>query len=168
MTDLLSNAIALAAAAHAGQEYAPGEAYVLHPLRVMAAVALTGDVKTDERLRCVAVLHDVLERTDKTAADLRAIGMPAKVVRAVQRLTRDEGTAYADYVVRLQRDPLARAVKIADLMDNADLRRVTFRANKLKKDLPRLARYVASHQFLNDVIDQRTYERIMRQTQRPD
>ncbi|HEV7299298.1 MAG TPA: HD domain-containing protein [Tepidisphaeraceae bacterium] len=166
MADLLSKAIALAAAAHAGQEHSQGEAYVLHPLRVMAAVALSGNAQVDERLRCVAVLHDVLERTATTADDLRRAGMPLAVVRAVQRLTHDEGTAYADYIVKLKRDPLARAVKIADLMDNADLRRVTFRPGKLKQDLPRLARYAASHQFLTGRIDEKAYRGIMERTQR--
>ena len=165
MVDLLSKAIALAVAAHEGQEDLPGEAYVLHPLRVMATVAPPGGGRPAERLRCVAALHDVLERTSTTVDDLRRAGMPAVVVRAVQRLTHDDDMPYAEYVIKLKHDPLARTVKIADLMDNADLRRVTFRATKLKKDLPRLARYAASYQFLTDAIDEKTYRRIMSDTQ---
>ena len=41
-------------------------------------------------------------------------------MRAVKLLTHGKGTSYADYVVKLAKDPLAKAVKIADLMDNAD------------------------------------------------
>ncbi len=65
----LDAAVALATTAHSGQTDKAGESYIGHPLRVMARV--TGD---DARM--VAVLHDVIEDTPVTAADLLALGCP--------------------------------------------------------------------------------------------
>ena len=137
----LDERAALAVAAHADMEDPPGEPYILHPMRVMARFE-------DHDLMAVAILHDTIERAGVTAAQLRAAGMPKKVVRAVQRLTHDKATTYADYVVALSSDPLARAVKIADLQDNADLRHADFPPSKPKKGARRVVRYVLSQQFL--------------------
>lgn len=160
---LLQRAIDLAVAAHRGSEDPPGEPYIVHPMRVVLAVSQADDAHQDEVLRCVAILHDTLEKSDTTEAGLRAAGMPAAVVRAVRLLTHDEETSYADYVVKLKPDRLARAVKIADLLDNADPRRVTFRAEKAGKDRKRLVRYAASYKFLTDQIDERAYREMMKQ-----
>jgi|GEM_PF-1027888 len=165
MPTLLDQAINLAVAAHASAEDPPGTPYILHPLRVLAAVSASDDSHQDEALQCVAILHDVLERTATRPGQLRKAGMPASVVRAVKLLTHGKGVSYAAYVVRLKRDRLAQAVKIADLLDNADLRRVTFRPGKLKKDVPRLIRYAASYQFLTDQITRREYLQVMKKTQ---
>lgn len=165
MLTLLARAIALAVKAHASADDPPGEPYILHPMRVLAAVSQGDDGHQDEKLRCVAILHDVMERADVSEKDLRKAGMPAAVIRAVKLLTHKKGTPYADYVIRLKPYPLAKTVKIADLLDNADLRRITFRPAKLKKDVPRLIRYAASYQFLTDQIDKKTYRRVMKKTQ---
>jgi guanosine-3',5'-bis(diphosphate) 3'-pyrophosphohydrolase len=148
--------------AHRDSEDPPGEPYFVHVMRVMLAVSQADDTHQDERLRCVAILHDTLERGGLSAKDLREAGMPGSVVRAVRLLTHDKKTSYADYVVKLAKDPLAKAVKIADLMDNADLRRVTFRPGKSKKDIPRLVRYAASYKFLTGQIDEKAYRKIMK------
>jgi guanosine-3',5'-bis(diphosphate) 3'-pyrophosphohydrolase len=162
MAKLLQKAIDLAVKAHRDAEDPPGEPYVVHVMRVMLAVSQPEDAHQDERLRCVAMLHDTLERGGISAKDLRAAGLPSGVVRAVKLLTHDKGTSYAEYVVKLAKDPLAKAVKIADLMDNADLRRVTFRPGKSKKDIPRLVRYAASYKFLTGQMDEKAYRKIMR------
>ena len=132
MPSLLQKAIELAVMAHRKSEDPPGEPYIVHPMRVLLALSQAEDAHQHEHLRCVAILHDTLERTKLTTADLKSAGMPPAVVRAVQRLTHDAGTRYADYIINLKPDPRARAVKIADLLDNADLRRVTYRADKPK------------------------------------
>src|SRR5579884_4137893 len=98
MASLLQKAIELAVKAHRGQEDPPGEPYIVHPMRVMLSLSQTEDAHQDERLRCVAILHDAIERSDMTARQLRAAGMPASVVRAVEKLTHRQGVSYADYV----------------------------------------------------------------------
>jgi (p)ppGpp synthase/HD superfamily hydrolase len=162
MAAMLQKAIELAVKAHRGSEDPPGEPYIVHPLRVMIRVSQADDARQDEDLRCTAVLHDTLERGKMTEKQLKAAGIPDRVVKAVRLLTHRAGATYADYVVRLKRDALARAVKIADLMDNADLRRVTFRAAKSKKDSRRVIRYAASYKYLTDQLSESSYRKAMR------
>jgi len=161
MASLLEKAIELAVRAHKDAEDPPGEPYIVHPMRVMLAVSQEDDAHQDEPLRCVAILHDTLERTKLRARDLKSAGMPADVIRAVRLLTHHPESSYADYVVRLKTNRMARAVKIADLLDNADLRRVTFRKDK-PKDRKRVIRYAASYKFLTDRINKSAYRRMMK------
>ncbi|HVX83291.1 MAG TPA: GTP pyrophosphokinase [Phycisphaerae bacterium] len=161
MPTLLQKAIDLAVKAHRHGEDPPGEPYILHPMRVLLAVSQADDAHQSEHLRCVAILHDTLERTDLAEKDLRAAGMPRQVIQAVKLLTHDEKTTYADYVIALKKDPLARAVKLADLMDNADLRHVTFRPAK-PKDHRRTARYAASYKFLTNQLTESQYRQAMK------
>ena len=160
MACLLEKAIDLAVRAHRGSEDPPGEPYVVHPMRVLLSVSQADDAHQQERLRCVAILHDTLERSTLTAGDLKAAGMPKSVVRAVQLLTHGADVSYVNYVVKLKPNTLARTVKIADLLDNADLRRVTYRADK-GKDRKRVIRYAASYKFLTDQIDEKAFRRLM-------
>lgn len=164
MANLLQKAIELAVKAHRRSEDPPGEPYIVHPMRVLLAVSQADDAHQNDELRCVAILHDSLERTDLKAGDLNAAGMPKAVIQAVRLLTHNREDQYADYIVRLKGDPLARTVKIADLLDNADLRRVTFRAGK-SKDRKRVVRYAASYKFLTNQIDETEYRMIMKHAQ---
>lgn len=154
----LHRAIALAVKAHAGQDDPPGEPYILHPMRVMLSLP-----EEDDDARAVAILHDAVERGRATLKDLRRARLPSKIIRAVELLTHDEKKAtYAEYVVRLKPNRLARVVKLADLCDNANLRYVTFRAPKARKDKKRVARYAASYKFLTDQMNESQYREMMR------
>ncbi|QQS14821.1 MAG: HD domain-containing protein [Rhodospirillales bacterium] len=136
----LEDAVALAAQAHRGQVDKAGQPYILHPLRVMLRVA--GD---DARM--AAVLHDVVEDTEWTPARLRAAGYPEAVVRAVEHLTRGAGETYPEFIARAATDAVAREVKLADLADNMDVRRL---GEVTAKDEERLARYRAAWRQLTD------------------
>ena len=142
----LERAIAIAAAAHAGQVDKAGAPYVLHPLRVMLAVA------TPEQ-RMAAVLHDVVEDTPWTLAQLAAEGFPAPVLEAVALLTHAGATPgaedeYLAYVRRLAAHPIARAVKRADLHDNLDETRI---ATLTDRDRARLTRYRRALALLDEL-----------------
>lgn len=136
----LEDAVALAAQAHRGQVDKAGQPYILHPLRVMLRVG--GD---DARM--AAVLHDVVEDTEWTPAKLRDAGYPEAVVRAVEHLTRGAGETYPEFIARAAADPVAREVKLADLADNMDIRRL---GEVTAKDEERLARYRAAWRQLTD------------------
>lgn len=110
----LERAIEIAAAAHAGQTDKAGAPYISHPLRVALGFIRTGD----EERAIIAVLHDVIEDSDVSAADLRREGFSAPIVDAIEALTRPEGEAYHDFILRAAANELARPVKIADLRDN--------------------------------------------------
>lgn len=111
-TPLTRKAIWVAFRAHAGQVDKAGLPYILHPLQVAERM-------TDELGTCVALLHEVVEDTAVTPEDLR-MDFPPEVVEAVRLLTHNQDVPYADYVRALAGNPLARAVKIADLAHNSD------------------------------------------------
>ncbi len=127
----LEDAIALAAQAHRGQKGRAGEPYILHPLRVMLQFS-------EEPLQIIGILHDVVEDTGITLDELRARGFSEEIVSAVDHLSRRSGESYEDFVERIRPNALARRVKLADLEDNMDARRLpTFG----QKDGERMQRY---------------------------
>ncbi|WP_164007555.1 GTP pyrophosphokinase [Pyxidicoccus trucidator] len=130
----LEDALALAVQAHHGQRDKAGQPYILHPLRVMMRLETEAE-------RTVALLHDVVEDTPWTLERLRALGYPEGVLAALDALTRRDGETYEAFVERLRPDALARRVKLADLEDNMDVRRLT---QVTPKDAERLARYRAA------------------------
>jgi (p)ppGpp synthase/HD superfamily hydrolase len=134
----LERAIELAVQYHKGQRDKAGEPYILHPLRVM--------------LRCqgveaqmVAVMHDLLEDTPVTSEMLLGEGFSAEVVSALEGVTRRSHESYAEFVQRAKNDPVARQVKLADLEDNMDVRRLQ---QITPKDAQRLQRYLENWRTL--------------------
>ena len=113
----LERAIEIAARAHTGQLDKAGEPYILHPLRVMLAMKIGPQ-------RMAAVLHDVVEDTPVTLDALRSEGFPSEVLDAVFALTKTKGEARLDAAKRAAANPIARAVKLADVTDNIDLSRI--------------------------------------------
>ena len=107
----LNTAITLSANGHVGQTDKNGEPYILHPIRVML------QMKTEQE-RIVAVLHDIIEDTEMSANHLLFMGYPDKVVDAVVAITKLPGEKYLDYLGRVNANPIARKVKIADIKDN--------------------------------------------------
>lgn len=127
---MLEKAILLAKKAHQGQVDKGGQPYFLHPLRVMESC------ETEEE-KIVAVLHDTLEDTALTLDDLRKAGFSEEILDALSCLTRGEED-YMAYIEGVCRNPLAAAVKAADLTDNMDLSRIP---NPTERDFVRLEKY---------------------------
>lgn len=138
--NMLEQAIALAVTAHAGQKDKVGAPYILHPLRLMCRM------ETDEE-RMAAVLHDVVEDTNHTLADLRAKGFPDAVIAAVERLAKREGETYEQFIERVIPDRIASRVKLADLEDNMNVLRLP---QVQEKDRERLNRYLNAWNRLKD------------------
>jgi (p)ppGpp synthase/HD superfamily hydrolase len=127
----LERAIAIAAKAHEGQTDKGGAPYILHPLRVMMQMRT-------ENEKIVAVLHDVLEDTNATPDDLRAEGFSEPILMALDSVTRRDGEPYEAFIQRAKDNPIGRAVKIADLIDNSDLSRMPIVG---QRDRDRVAKY---------------------------
>jgi (p)ppGpp synthase/HD superfamily hydrolase len=153
----IEQALQIAAKAHEGQQDKAGRPYILHPLRVMAAVE-------GEEARIVAALPDVVEDTAVTLDDLRAAGFGDTILTAVQCVTHRQDEPYADYVERCKANDIARRVKLADLEDNSRLDRVLLRPERLQADLARIRRYVLSYKFLTDRITEQQYRSLMEET----
>lgn len=130
-TATFEDAVSIAARAHRGQRDKAGAAYLLHPLRMMLRMS-------SETAMMAAVLHDVVEDTDWTLERLRAEGFSEEVLEAVDCLTHREGESYQEFVERVRTNAIAREVKIADLEDNMNIRRVRQLG---PKDLERLVKY---------------------------
>lgn len=137
---LPGRAVMVAAEAHLGQVDKGGAPYIDHPLRVMS-----GARTSDERM--TALLHDVVEDSPWTLEALRREGFPARVISALDHLTRRGGEDYAEFIERASRDPIARAVKLLDLQDNMDLDRI---AEPTDRDRARVARYQKAIARLRD------------------
>lgn len=136
----LERALAIAVEAHKGQKDKYGAPYILHPLRVMARV-------NSDSEKIVAILHDVVEDTDWTFQQLRKEGFSDEVIRALDCVTKREGEPYEDFVKRSASNALARRVKLADLEDNMDIRRL----NSVEaKDAERLNKYLKAWRELRE------------------
>jgi len=114
----LDDAIQVARQAHEGQLDKSGRPYIAHPLRVMGAVR-------DPHERMTAVLHDVVEDTGVTLEDLAAAGCPAEVVDAVAAISKKPGEDADAYLARVAANPIALAVKRADIADNMSPERLS-------------------------------------------
>jgi (p)ppGpp synthase/HD superfamily hydrolase len=98
--------------------------------------------------KTVAILHDVVEDTDWTFADLKEEGFPPVVLEALDSVTKREGEAYEDFVKRSAGNPVGRKVKLADLEDNMDPRRLR---EITDDDKARLQRYINAWNFLRSI-----------------
>lgn len=127
----LAEAISIAARAHAGQNEKNGDPYIFHPLRAM----LRCKTNTD---RIVAVLHDVIEDTDWTMARLKKSGFSRTVLSALDCVTKRDAETYDAFIKRILKNKIAIRVKLADLEDNLDTRRLP---RIREKDKRRLAKY---------------------------
>lgn len=112
-TELTNKAIRIAYRAHEGAVDTSGIPYILHPVHL-------AEQMEDEYTTVVALLHDVVEDTDVTLDDLRREGFPEAVLEAVALMTHGEDVPYLEYVAAIKENPIARAVKLADLRHNMD------------------------------------------------
>lgn len=135
----LERAIEIAVEAHRGQVDKAGCEYVEHPLRVMASG------RTLEE-KIVGVLHDVVEDGEWTFARLEAEGFSADVIDALRCVTKlSDSEPYDKFIARIKKNPLAVAVKLNDLADNMDIRRLPYIS---EKDVKRLKKYLKAYKQL--------------------
>lgn len=135
----IERAIQIATEAHKGQFDKAGREYIGHPIRVME-MGKTQDEKI------VGVLHDVIEDTDWTFERLEAEGFSQEVINALRCVTKtSENENYDEFIDRVKKNPLAAAVKINDLTDNMDIRRLPYLSDK---DVKRLKKYLKAYKRL--------------------
>ncbi len=113
---LYATAHAFAEKKHRGQFRDGGKPYITHPEAVAAAF-------DDGPEKITAILHDVLEDTDATVEEIRAMvtagGIdPGPIMEALRLMTHAPETPYPEYIKAIAGDPVARRVKLADLKHN--------------------------------------------------
>ena len=116
-TPKTKTALKLCFEAHREQVDKSGMPYVFHPFH------LAEQMKTEETT-IVALLHDLVEDTDYTLKDLTDMGFDSTITDAVALMTHSDGVEYMDYVRMIKENPIAKAVKLADLKHNSDLTRL--------------------------------------------
>ena len=126
--------------AHKNQTDKSGLPYVFHPFH------LAEQMETEETV-VAALLHDVVEDTEYTFDDLREMGFSENVISALMLLTHDPATDYMEYVAEIKKNPIAKAVKLADLRHNSDLSRLD---NISGEALLRRKQYIAAIKLLED------------------
>ena len=135
----LPRAIEIATEAHKGQFDKAGNEYIGHPLRVM-------EMGRTEEEKIVGVLHDLVEDTDWTFEMLGAEGFAPEIIAALKCVTKlSENENYDAFIERVRKNPLATAVKINDLTDNMDIRRLPYLSDK---DVKRLKKYLKAYKKL--------------------
>jgi (p)ppGpp synthase/HD superfamily hydrolase len=137
---MVKKAIKLSFDSHKDQVDKSGMPYVYHPFHL-------AEQMPNENATIVALLHDVVEDTDRTIEDIAELGFNEEIIEALKLLTHDDNMPYFDYVKRLAPNELARMVKIADLTHNSDLTRLD---NITKADLARVEKYKRCLEFLKN------------------
>ena len=132
----------IARAAHAGQVDKTGHPYIEHPERVAARV------HGNTELEAIAWLHDVVEDTTVTLADLRR-EFTDEIVDAVDALTHRRGETRQDYYARVRQNTRALRVKLADIDDNTDPARTALLDEPTRARLAQ--KYAAARAALRDV-----------------
>ena len=96
MSQYLHKAITIACEAHQGQSSINGEPYILHPLRLLIKA------KSNEE-RIIAILHDVIEKTNISLADLKNKGFNQNIISSIDSLSRRGSESYFEYIERLMK-----------------------------------------------------------------
>lgn len=122
---LITEAYATAVAAHHGQIRRSGEPYVLHPVAVATIVASLG---LDDTTIAAALLHDAVEDTGVTVADLEASfgSEVAAIVDGVTKLDRvkfdskeaQQAATVRKMLVAMAKDLRVLIIKLADRLHN--------------------------------------------------
>lgn len=141
---VLAKAIAFASLKHVNQKDKGGNAYILHPLRMMMRLRTS-----DEELMSIAVLHDVIEDCDVSFDDLKELGMTERVISGVQALTRQNGETYEQFIDRVTLNKDAMLVKREDLKDNSDLTRLK---GVTEKDIARMQKYMIAFKKIDGLL----------------
>ena len=134
----LNKAYEIASMAHKNQKDKGGIEYINHPVAVSMLVG-----SLEEKI--VALLHDVVEDTHVTLAQLKSFGFDDNVIAAIDAISRKAGESTNDYMNRVKNNKLACSVKKADLLHNMDISRLKV---VKKKDLERLDKYQYIYNYL--------------------
>lgn len=133
-TEMTKKALQLSFEAHKNQVDKSGIPYVYHPFHL-------AEQMDSEEAVIVALLHDVVEDTEYTIEDIAEMGFSKPVTEALMLMTHDEAVPYMDYVSKIKPNPIARAVKLADLRHNSDISRLDVVDDKARN---RIQKYQAA------------------------
>ncbi len=138
LREQLKKAIYIAINAHLKQLDRNDQPYIGHPFRVMEA-----GQTLEEKI--VGALHDLIEDTHIRLLDLANEGFSEDIIDAVHALTKVDNEEYEHYIQRVTKNDLAKRVKLNDLTDNMDLRRLK---ELTDDDVVRMRKYLDAYNQL--------------------
>ena len=139
-TEKTKKALCFCFKAHKKQKDKSGMPYVFHPFHL-------AEQMEDETTTIVALLHDVVEDTRYTFKHIKKLGFGDEVIDALKLLTHEEGVEYMEYVKKIKDNPIAKKVKLADLLHNSDITRLD---NVDEKALKRREKYLQAIEILTN------------------
>lgn len=122
-TEMTNKAMKLAYTAHLNQYDLSGIPYIFHSYHI-------AEQMKDEISVCVALLHDVIEDTYIEIKDIENI-FPKEVIENLKLLTLTKDIEYFEYINQIKTNPIAKAVKLADIEHNLDQSRIN---NKISEN----------------------------------
>ncbi|MGI6049005.1 MAG: phosphohydrolase [Petrimonas sp.] len=141
LQEQLVRATQIAIEAHTEHLDKNGQPYLGHVLRVMSA----GHTLQE---KITGALHDVIEDSDWTLEDLAKEGFSQDILSAVDTMTHcDDSETYDEYLLRIVKNPIAVRVKLNDLSDNMDIRRLK---ELDETTISRLRKYLKAYKFLTE------------------
>jgi (p)ppGpp synthase/HD superfamily hydrolase len=141
MSSQLIAAFDIARVAHANQKDKSGNPYIAHPVRVALACFPNHDAMV------VALLHDVIEDTDYTLTEIyTCMKFGSHICEAIHAITKCDDEDQETYLARVKTNALATQVKLADIEDNLDPRRLMQLPEKVQARL--VKKYHAAQQYL--------------------
>lgn len=145
---------------HTGQTDLSGRPYIEHLERVrdkvddLSARRERGYFMENEsvfiKAEIAALLHDILEDTECTEDILKEKGIEDEIISAVKTLTHSPEMSYFAYILLVEKNPIAKIVKMCDLEDNMDIRRLKTMSDG---SIRRLKKYWAAWKYLNKEIN---------------
>lgn len=136
-TKLTKKAMIIAYNAHMNQFDKTGIPYVYHPIHLAEQM--------DTEKECiVALLHDVVEDTEVTFEQLEK-EFDNEIIKILKLLTHNKSIDYMQYIKEVKKNPIAKRVKIADIIHNSDETRLD---NITSKDIIRRDKYKKALEFL--------------------
>lgn len=137
-----------------------GNPYIGHLLRVCDGVSKEADSKVADKnstlgvfykkAEIVALLHDAIEDTNLTTEDLKEAEFDQEIIDAIDAISRrDDEKYYFDFIERVNKNDIARIVKIHDLEDNMNIMRLDTLDDS---DLQRVKKYWYCWKYLKGEI----------------
>lgn len=137
----LALAMKVCANAHLNQADKAGNPYIMHPLQV------AGKGKDIDEM-VLGLLHDVVEDTEVTLDDIKAMGFPEGIVEALDAISKRPKEVREVYLYRVSSNELATNVKYNDFESNTDPHRLSLLSDEKAewlKNQYHYARYLLSN-----------------------
>lgn len=144
-TDMVKAAMSLSFKVHKKQKDRGGMPYIYHPMHL-------AEQFKDEKLKTLALLHDVVEDSDYSFEDVEKYSdtFTEDVIDALRCITKEDKEPYMNYISRVCANEMSRLVKIADLKHNLNTSRLQDNSILTDKQLNRIQKYREALDYLEE------------------